>query len=135
VREYVEGVAEARGVVLPPPDGEAEGAGRCAAGAAAGGEGGEEEEEEAPRRRRKSLLERARRAGRKPRRVKGGAKEAEETAAVAAGGGACERDTVTVGFVGHPNVGKTSLLNALVGRKVASVWRTPGHTKPSRRES
>ena len=55
--------------------------------------------------------------------------EAEETAAVAAGGGACERDTVTVGFVGHPNVGKTSLLNALVGRKVASVSRTPGHTK------
>ncbi|EOD19407.1 hypothetical protein EMIHUDRAFT_242840 [Emiliania huxleyi CCMP1516] len=39
------------------------------------------------------------------------------------------RDTVTVGFVGHPNVGKTSLLNALVGRKVASVSRTPGHTK------
>jgi ribosome biogenesis GTPase A len=36
---------------------------------------------------------------------------------------------LTVGFVGHPNVGKTSLLNALVGRKVASVSRTPGHTK------
>ena len=35
----------------------------------------------------------------------------------------------TVGFVGHPNVGKTSLLNAIVGRKVASVSRTPGHTK------
>jgi len=31
--------------------------------------------------------------------------------------------------VGHPNVGKTSLLNALVGRKVASVSHTPGHTK------
>ena len=36
---------------------------------------------------------------------------------------------VTLGFVGHPNVGKTSLLNAIVGRKVASVSRTPGHTK------
>ena len=36
---------------------------------------------------------------------------------------------VTIGFVGHPNVGKTSLLNAFVGRKVASVSRTPGHTK------
>jgi len=36
---------------------------------------------------------------------------------------------LTVGFVGHPNVGKTSLLNAIVGRKVASVSRTPGHTK------
>jgi len=36
---------------------------------------------------------------------------------------------VTIGFVGHPNVGKTSLLNAIVGRKIASVSRTPGHTK------
>ena len=36
---------------------------------------------------------------------------------------------VTIGFIGHPNVGKTSLLNAIVGRKVASVSRTPGHTK------
>ena len=38
-------------------------------------------------------------------------------------------EALIVGFVGHPNVGKTSLLNALVGRKVASVSRTPGHTK------
>ena len=30
---------------------------------------------------------------------------------------------------GHPNTGKTSLLNAIVGRKVASVSRTAGHTK------
>ena len=33
-------------------------------------------------------------------------------------------EALIVGFVGHPNVGKTSLLNALVGRKVASVSRT-----------
>ena len=43
---------------------------------------------------------------------------------------AVRRDgVVTIGFVGHPNTGKTSLLNAIVGRKVASVSRTPGHTK------
>lgn len=36
---------------------------------------------------------------------------------------------LTLGFVGHPNVGKSSLLNALMGRKVVSVSRTPGHTK------
>jgi ribosome biogenesis GTPase A len=31
--------------------------------------------------------------------------------------------------VGHPNVGKSSLLNAIMGKKVVSVSRTPGHTK------
>lgn len=30
---------------------------------------------------------------------------------------------------GFPNVGKSSLINGLVGRKVVSVSRTPGHTK------
>ena len=49
-------------------------------------------------------------------------------AAAASGDGEAVATTV-VGFVGHPNVGKTSLLNAIVGRKVASVSRTPGHTK------
>eukprot|EP00762_Andalucia_godoyi_P002576 ANDGO_03390.mRNA.1 GTPase LSG1-2 len=34
-----------------------------------------------------------------------------------------------VGMIGHPSVGKSSLLNALVERKVASTSRTPGHTK------
>ncbi len=36
---------------------------------------------------------------------------------------------ITIGCCGFPNVGKSSLLNTLVGRKVVSVSRTPGHTK------
>ncbi|XP_023649917.1 guanine nucleotide-binding protein-like 1 isoform X1 [Paramormyrops kingsleyae] len=35
----------------------------------------------------------------------------------------------TLGCIGFPNVGKSSVLNGLVGRKVVSVSRTPGHTK------
>eukprot|EP00927_Polykrikos_kofoidii_P022687 TRINITY_DN21106_c0_g1_i2.p1 TRINITY_DN21106_c0_g1~~TRINITY_DN21106_c0_g1_i2.p1 ORF type:complete len:552 (+),score=68.72 TRINITY_DN21106_c0_g1_i2:310-1965(+) len=36
---------------------------------------------------------------------------------------------LAIGMVGHPNVGKTSVLNALAGRKAASVSSTAGHTK------
>jgi len=36
---------------------------------------------------------------------------------------------ITVGTVGQPNVGKSSLLNFLMGKKSVSVSRTPGHTK------
>ncbi|KAL8562995.1 hypothetical protein ACOMHN_004687 [Nucella lapillus] len=36
---------------------------------------------------------------------------------------------LTIGCVGNPNVGKSSLLNGLVGKKVVSVSKTPGHTK------
>lgn len=40
-----------------------------------------------------------------------------------------EQDALIVGFVGEPNVGKSSLLNSLFGRKLVSVSATPGHTK------
>ncbi|XP_022322756.2 guanine nucleotide-binding protein-like 1 [Crassostrea virginica] len=36
---------------------------------------------------------------------------------------------LTIGCVGYPNVGKSSLLNGLMGKKVVSVSKTPGHTK------
>uniref|UniRef100_A0A1A7Y148 Guanine nucleotide-binding protein-like 1 n=1 Tax=Iconisemion striatum TaxID=60296 RepID=A0A1A7Y148_9TELE len=36
---------------------------------------------------------------------------------------------LTLGCIGFPNVGKSSVLNSLVGKKVVSVSRTPGHTK------
>uniref|UniRef100_A0AAV1THL7 Guanine nucleotide-binding protein-like 1 n=1 Tax=Peronospora matthiolae TaxID=2874970 RepID=A0AAV1THL7_9STRA len=40
-----------------------------------------------------------------------------------------DKDTLTIGFVGEPNVGKSSLLNSLFERKLVSVSATPGHTK------
>jgi len=39
------------------------------------------------------------------------------------------RGYVTVGIVGDPNMGKSSLLNTIFGRKKVSVSTTPGHTK------
>jgi len=36
---------------------------------------------------------------------------------------------ITLGFIGHPNVGKSTLINTLKGKKVCSTSRTPGHTK------
>ena len=34
-----------------------------------------------------------------------------------------------MGFVGYPNVGKSSVINSLVGRRVAEVSSQPGCTK------
>eukprot|EP01062_Namystynia_karyoxenos_P023869 TRINITY_DN19256_c0_g1_i2.p1 TRINITY_DN19256_c0_g1~~TRINITY_DN19256_c0_g1_i2.p1 ORF type:complete len:678 (+),score=214.97 TRINITY_DN19256_c0_g1_i2:92-2125(+) len=36
---------------------------------------------------------------------------------------------LVLGMVGHPNVGKSSIINALKGEKVVSTSLTPGHTK------
>ncbi|KFK33535.1 hypothetical protein AALP_AA5G026000 [Arabis alpina] len=39
------------------------------------------------------------------------------------------QEHVVVGFVGYPNVGKSSTINALVGQKKTGVTSTPGKTK------
>ncbi|CAM8897949.1 unnamed protein product [Rhodiola kirilowii] len=45
------------------------------------------------------------------------------------GGGNQGSKHVVVGFVGYPNVGKSSTINALVGEKRTGVTSTPGKTK------
>lgn len=45
------------------------------------------------------------------------------------GGSESSATALTVGLIGQPNVGKSSLLNALVGSKVVRASRTPGKTK------
>jgi ribosome biogenesis GTPase A len=39
------------------------------------------------------------------------------------------KSVFTVGLVGHPNAGKSSIINAVLGRAAVSVSNTPGHTK------
>ena len=43
--------------------------------------------------------------------------------------GSSSSNNVIVGFVGYPNVGKSSTINALVGKKRTGVTSTPGKTK------
>ncbi len=40
-----------------------------------------------------------------------------------------QREYIMIGFVGYPNVGKSSTINALLGRKRVGVTSTPGKTK------
>ena len=40
-----------------------------------------------------------------------------------------ESDHLILGLIGNPNVGKSTFINAMKGRKVCSTSRTPGHTK------
>ena len=56
--------------------------------------------------------------------VAAAALQAEEEEATAAKDG-----RVMIGLVGHPNVGKSSMVNYILGRKAVSVKATPGHTK------
>jgi len=55
-------------------------------------------------------------------------KEAEDNE-LAADSASKNSKIIVVGTIGHPNVGKSSLINGLMGRKVVSTSRTPGHTK------
>jgi len=40
-----------------------------------------------------------------------------------------EQDFITIGTIGQPNAGKSSLINGILQDKRVSVSRTPGHTK------
>jgi len=39
------------------------------------------------------------------------------------------KSSVTVGVIGYPNVGKSSVINSLKRSKACGVSSTPGHTK------
>ena len=38
-------------------------------------------------------------------------------------------ELITIGMVGYPNVGKSSLINVLCGKKMVGVDKKPGKTK------
>jgi ribosome biogenesis GTPase A len=53
----------------------------------------------------------------------------ERAGAAFAGSAAPALPTLTIGMVGHPNAGKSSVINCIAGEKRVSVSRTAGHTK------
>jgi ribosome biogenesis GTPase A len=57
------------------------------------------------------------------------AAEGEEEAGGLAGRARRENPYMTVCLVGDPNMGKSSLMNSIFGRKIVSSSSTPGHTK------
>ncbi|XP_022141967.1 GTPase LSG1-2 [Momordica charantia] len=66
------------------------------------------------------------------RRMKSLTSTTRQSDNITLGGNTNERassSSVMVGFVGYPNVGKSSTINALVGQKRAGVTSTPGKTK------
>ncbi|KAF4353313.1 hypothetical protein G4B88_015267 [Cannabis sativa] len=66
------------------------------------------------------------------RRRNAGSSDVSSTDANSQGGSVSESsasNNVVVGFVGYPNVGKSSTINALVGQKRTGVTSTPGKTK------
>jgi hypothetical protein len=68
--------------------------------------------------------ERPARATAKSRRSKKAAADKEASSEPAE-----RRPKFMVGLVGHPNAGKSSLINAVLARPAVSVSNTPGHTK------
>ena len=59
----------------------------------------------------------------------GGAEAGTESTKPLDGNARRENTFITVCLVGDPNMGKSSLMNSVFGKKIVSSSSTPGHTK------